>query len=238
MLSAAFLLIAVIDFIILIWALKLCLRYRTNGLIFATIPLTLLWYDNFVIGIGGTLGQGELLIALNYVRFYAHYIGLPMTFIAIGAMAREAQFDWAQKKWVMATFCLIAVFFIVEDILKFRAEQFYPSCFADTLRYTTRVAEYTRCSPDAAIVGKAVPPIAPLVLTAFNIGFGMLMWVKRGWKWLALASTGALVFFAAPYSSTGGIFSNFGEPIITGVIVLTAAHIAKHYAAASRETQG
>jgi hypothetical protein len=234
MLSAAFLAIAVVDFLILVWALRLCLRYRTNGLIFATIPLTLLWYDNFVIGIGSTLGQGDLLIGLNYVRFYAHYIGLPMTFIAIGAMAREAQFEWAQKKWVMGTFCLIAVFFIVEDILKFRAEQFYPSCWADTLRYTTRVAEYTRCSPDAEIVGNAVPPFAPIALTFFNIGFGILMWVKRGWKWLVLAAVGALGFFAVPYASTGGFFSNFGEPIICGVIILTAAHIAKTYVVPNR----
>jgi hypothetical protein len=229
MLSIAFLAIAVIDFAILIWALKLCAKYRTNGLIFATIPLTLLWYDNFVIGIGGTLGEGSLLIGLNYVRFFAHYIGLPMTFIAIGAMAREAQFEWAQKKWVMACFCLVAVFFIVEDILKFQAQQFYPSCFADTLRYTTRITEYTACSPDTLPVGKAVPPIAPLVLTVMNITFGILLWVKRGWKWLVLGAVGAMGFFAVPFSTTGGIFSNMGEPIITGVIILTATFTARSY---------
>jgi len=229
MLSIAFLIIAVIDFAILVWAVKLCVKYRTNGLIFATIPLTLLWYDNFVIGIGGTLGQGDLLIGLNYVRFFAHYIGLPMTFIAIGAMAREAQFEWAQKKWFMAMFCLVAVYFIVEDILKFQAQSFYPSCFADTLRYTTRVTEFTACSPDAELVGKSVPPIAALTLTVFNIIFGILLWVKRGWKWLVLGAVGAMGFFAVPYSSTGGIFSNAGEPIITAVIIATAAHIASRY---------
>jgi hypothetical protein len=56
MYSLGYMLIAVVDFAVLIWAARLCLRYRTNGLIFASIPLTLLWYDNFVIGIGGTLG--------------------------------------------------------------------------------------------------------------------------------------------------------------------------------------
>ncbi len=229
MLSIGFLIIAVIDFALLVWAVKLCLRYRTNGLIFATLPLLLLWYDNFVIGIGGTLGQGDLLIGLNYVRFYAHYIGLPMTFIGLGAMAREADFSWAKKPWVMAVYCLIAVFFIVEDILKFQAEGFYPSCFADTLRYTTRVTEFTACTPDAELVGNSVLPFAAFTLTAFNIGFGILLWLKRGWKWLVVASVGALGFFAAPFSSTGGIFSNLGEPIISGVIILTGAHIARTY---------
>jgi uncharacterized membrane protein (UPF0136 family) len=235
MLSIAFLVIAVIDFAILVWAVKLCLQYRTNGLIFATIPLTLLWYDNVVIGIGGTLGQGDLLIGLNYVRFYAHYIALPMTFIALGAMAREAQFEWARKSWVMGTYCLIAVFFIVMDLVKFSGQEFYPSCFADTLRYTTRVTEFTRCTPDAALVGQGIPPIPALTLTVFNIGFGILLWIKRGWPWLVVAAVGAMAFFAVPYSKTGGIFSNTGEPIITAVIILTAGHIARRYVHAAAD---
>ena len=49
-----------------------------------------------------------------------------------------------------------------------------------------------------------------------------------GYKWLFLGSVGALVFFAIPYSKTGGIFSNMGEPIIMAVILLAAAHITKH----------
>ena len=96
MYSLAFMVIALVDFAVLVWAARLCLQYRTNGLIFASLPLTLLWYDNFVIGIGGSLGEGELLKGLNTVRFLAHYIALPMTFIALGAMAREAGFRWSE----------------------------------------------------------------------------------------------------------------------------------------------
>ena len=100
MLSAAYLIIALVDLGVLFWAVRHCLRYRSNGLLFATLPLLLLWYDNAVIAIGGTLGEGALLMNLNTVRFLAHYISLPMTFIAIGAMAREAGFRMAQRKAV------------------------------------------------------------------------------------------------------------------------------------------
>ena len=48
MLSLAYLAIAVVDFGILIWAARLCARYRTNGLIFTSLPLLLLWFDNFI----------------------------------------------------------------------------------------------------------------------------------------------------------------------------------------------
>ena len=78
-----------------------------------------------------------------------------------------------------------------------------------------------------------MPPIAPIILTVMMIIFGIFMWVQRGWKWLVLGSVGTMVFFAIPYSKTGGIFSNIGEPIICGVIILTAAHIAQKYGQSS-----
>jgi hypothetical protein len=36
-----------------------------------------------------------------------------------------------------------------------------------------------------------------------------------------------MAFFAVPFSSTGGIFGNIGEPIIMAVVILTAVDIAK-----------
>ncbi len=228
MLSAAYLIIAIVDFGVLLWAARHCLRYRTNGLLFAALPLLLLWYDNAVIGIGSTLGEGELLMNLNTVRFLAHYISLPMTFIAIGAMAREAGFRLAQRKSVMAAFCLLAVYFITHDLWLFSQSSFYPSCFADTLRYTTHIAEYTACGPDAEIgAGRSIPPIPAITLTNMLIVFGIFLWRRTGWKWLTLGSLGAMAFFAVPYAQTGGIFGNIGEPIISIVIIATAVHIAK-----------
>jgi hypothetical protein len=236
MLSIAYLVIAIVDFGVLLWAARQCLRYRSNGLLFATLPLLLLWYDNAVIAIGSTLGEGALLMNLNTVRFLAHYISLPMTFIAIGAMAREAGFRMAQHKTVMAAFCLLAVYFIGHDLWLFSQSSLYPSCFADTLRYTTHIAEYTACGPDADIgAGKSIPPIPAITLTVMLIIFGIFLWRRSGWKWLTLGSLGAMAFFAVPFSSTGGIFGNIGEPIIMAVVILTAVDIAKRRQQASTQ---
>lgn len=228
MYSLGFIVIAVVDFAVLVWAARLCIRYRTNGLIFASLPLTLLWYDNFVIGIGNTLGEGELLMGLNTVRFLAHYIGLPMTFIALGAMAREAGFAWAKTKVAMGAFCALATWFIGHDLWLFSQSTFYPSCFADTLRYTTSIAAHTACGPEADIgAGQSIPPVPAITLTIMMILFGIYLWRRIGWKWLTLGSMGALAFFAVPYAPTGGIFGNIGEPVISIVIISTAAHIAR-----------
>ncbi len=229
MLSIGFLLIAVADFGVLLWALWLNRRYPSTALKLATVPLLLLWYDNVVIGTGSTLGEGDLLIGLNNVRFVAHYICLPFTFIAIGSMAKQAGFRWAQPKFVTGGFCVLATYFILDDLWLFYNATLYPSCFADTLRYTTRIADYTACSPDAAVgIGKAIPPIPAITLSNMMMLFGVYLWWKVGYKWLFLGSVGALVFFAIPYSKTGGIFSNMGEPIISSVILLAAVHITRH----------
>lgn len=239
MLSLAYLVIAAIDLALLIWALGQCRRYPSTGLVLATVPLTLLWFDNLTIGIGSTIGEGPVLLAMNTVRFIAHYIALPLTFIAVGAMARQAGFGWAQSKWVMAMFCLLATYFIAHDLWLFSGATFYPSCFADTLRYTTHIAEYTACSPDASVgIGIRIPPVPAITLSNVIIVFGIYLWIKIGWKWLALCSIAALGFFAVPYSSTGGIVGNAGEPIITGAIVATAAYISRRFGSAHRSNAG
>ena len=50
MFSIGYMLIAAVDFAVLIWALKLCRRFPSNALFLSTAPLLLLWFDNFTIG--------------------------------------------------------------------------------------------------------------------------------------------------------------------------------------------
>jgi hypothetical protein len=235
MFSIGYIVIAVVDFAVLIWAIGLCRQYPSNALYLATVPLLLLWFDNLTIGLGSTLGEGSILKGLNTVRFLGHYLFLPMTFIAIGAMARQAGFAWAQPKIVMAAFCLLATYFIVDDLWLFAGATFYPSCFADTLRYTTHISEFTACSADAAIgSGIRIPPIPAITLSNMLLIFGIFLWVKIGWRWLTIGTGVALAFFAVPYAATGGILGNVGEPIISVAIISTAAHISRRFGVESR----
>lgn len=167
---------------------------------------------------------------MNTVRFLAHYLCLPVTFIAIGSMARQAGFKWAQPKLVMAAFCLLASYFIVHDLWLFYNATFYHSCFADTLRYTTHIAEYTVCSPEDVVgTGRRIPPTPAITLSNMLMLFGVYLWWKIGYKWLFLGALGATAFFAVPYSTTGGIVGNFGEPVISVVILMAAVHITKQF---------
>ena len=130
----------------------------------------------------------------------------------------------------MAAFCVLATYFMVHDLWLFYGATFYHSCFADTLRYTTHIAEYTVCSPDDVVgTGTRIGPIPAITLSNMLILFGIYLWWKIGYKWLFLGALGATAFFAVPFTSTGGIVGNVGEPIISIVILMTAVHITKKF---------
>ena len=46
--------------------------------------------STFVIFTNTGNGSEVILLAMNSVRFVAHYVGLPMIFIGVGSLAREA----------------------------------------------------------------------------------------------------------------------------------------------------
>lgn len=231
-LSIAFLVIAVLDFAVLLWALRLYRQHPSQTQWLATVPFGLLWYDNVVIGLGGTLGEGALLMDLNTYRFLAHYLFLPFAIVAVGAIARQAGFRWAQPGVFMGAMACLAAYFMLHDLYLFTNSTLYPSCFADTLRYTTSIRDYTACGPSAVVgSGQAIPPVPALTLSVLQILLGAFLWWKVGFKWLFLGSVVVLGLFAIPYSTTGGIFGNLGEPIISGLLVYTAAHVTKHSAA-------
>jgi hypothetical protein len=230
MFSAGYLAIAVVDLAVLVWALRLYRVYPSTAQWLASVPLGLMWFDNLTIGLGSSLGEGQLLLAMNTVRFLAHYIFLPFTLIAIGSMAKQAGFKWAQPKWVLGAFCLLASYFMLHDLWLFYNASFYPSCFADTLRYTTHISEWTVCSPDAEVgIGQRIMPLPAITLSNMLILFGGYLWWKIGYKWLFLGTLLATAFFAVPFSATGGIVGNVGEPIISVVILSATAYITKTF---------
>jgi len=227
MFSIGYVFIAIVDIAVLWWALQRVREFPTPSMILATLPLSLLWFDNITVALGGTLGEGQPILAMNYVRFLAHYTLLPCAILAIGFMARQAEFKVAQSGLFMAGIVAIALYFMGHDLYLFSQADFYPSCFADTFRYTTHISADTACGPDSEIgAGFKIMPWPAMTLSVFTLTLGAFLWWRRGWKWLFVGAVVALPMFAVPYGPTGGIVGNAGEPIITGAQVLTAAWLS------------
>lgn len=219
MITIGYLIIAAVAFACLVWCLKAYLAERSTILLLTLIPLLFLWFDSFAVATGQWIGEGPVLLGFTYLRYTMHWGSLPLLLIVAGMLLRRAGFKFAENKFVMGAFCTVAVFFIVEDLRHIFIVDFYPACYAETLRYVTKVAESQACTPEMAGVGMSVSPAAAILVNLTLMIVGIAIWVRHKWPWLAL---GCMVMFAAaatPQSLVGPILGNAGEPIFNFAVV-------------------
>lgn len=234
MLSNIFLVYAVIHLGLLTWGWH---RWTPAGrpvaLSLALFANTLLWYDNFRIGVGRVVGEGDLLYNLSIPAFFWHWTMLPLLMIVAGSIARLAGLEWARSQLVMGLFCLGAVALFLKDLPytigllfgevgPFPAVELRPGCIADTLRYTTRVSPAQFCGPDAVAFANGPSPLPAILMNIVMVGVGIALWIRRGWKWLVIGP--GLMFIAAGGAPLWGVYAlpvaNFGEMLFTvGVLV-------------------
>jgi hypothetical protein len=240
MLSILFLVFATVHVAIWFWTLA---QWRTLG---RPVALTLilfgnllLWYDNFRIGIGRFVGEGDLLYGLTVPAFLWHWTLLPLLVIVAGSIARLADFPWARNRAVMGGFCVVAVVLMTVDLphaisLLFGQVgptpfvELRPACLADTLRYSTNVSPAQLCQPTDEVVAFGPGPFVAIFMNVIMVVLGIVLWVRRGWKWLALGP-GAMFIAAGvggrlPY---GLPLANFGEILFTLGVTVTAVHFAR-----------
>ena len=230
MLSYIFLAFAVVHIGIWLWGWRLWAETgRPVALLIVLVGATLLFYDNFRIGIGRFIGPGDLLYNLSVPAFAWHWSLLSLLVIAAGSVARLAGLKWAQGKLVMGAFCVVAVALSAHDIPKIFSMELHPACLADTVRYTVTVKEAQLCSPtDQLVPGGADAAIVAIITNVIVLAVGIALWIQRRWPWLVVGS--GLMFIAAGAFGRGTYalpISNFGEICITLSFILTCAHFAR-----------
>jgi hypothetical protein len=230
MLSAIFLVFAVIHLSIWVWGWKLwAANERPTSLLIVLIGSTLLFYDNLRIGLGRFIGEGDLLYALSVPAFAWHWALLPLLVIAAGSIARQAGLGWAANKYVMGAFCVVAVALSIHDIPKIFDMDLKIACLDDTVRYTTTVRPDQLCSPDQQpfLLGADAALVA-IITNIIVLGVGIALWVQRRWPWLA-AGAGAMFVAAGGFGASRYALpiSNLGEICITLGLITTCVHFAR-----------
>jgi hypothetical protein len=226
MLSYVFLVFALVHLALLAWGWSRWQRLRSHGLAMTLLPMTGLWYDCAVIGLGRFIGEGDLLLALNLPRYWIHAVLGPLWIIAAGCFLREAGLPWARKAWVMGAFCVLATCFALHDGLALFDLRLFPACFDDTVRYAQSVAANAVCRPDGAVIKAGGPPVAPIVTTLVIIAAGVAIGRRLRWWWMAAGGVFMLLMAALPASRFGPAFSNLGEIGITLGMLATATWLA------------
>lgn len=236
MLSYIFLAYAVIHLALWFWGWKLWSELgRPTSLFLVLFGGTLLFYDNFRIGIGRFIGEGDLLYAMTVPAFAWHWSMLPLLVIAAGSVARAADFAWARNKVVMGLFCVVAVALSAHDIPKIFSMDLKVACLADTIRYSTIVRPEQVCPGGVPYTEGAEAALVAIITNVIVLGVGIALWVRRKWPWLALGS-GAMFIAAGAFARSPWSLpiANLGEICITSGFIVTCAHFARRRQGASR----
>jgi hypothetical protein len=238
MITAGYSVIAVMCLVALYYSYKLWRAHPNAITLLILIPLLFLWLDNFAIAAGAFISEGPIMTAMTYLRFYWHWQMLPLLLIVAGALARRAGFAWAQPKWVMALFCIVAVVFMIEDVPYIWQVTFQPACYGETVRMTINVAADQVCAGTTPLARQASPsPLPAITVNVVLMVIGFMMWAKHKFPWLAVAC--AFMFACAasgaiPGFYWGQILGNLGEPIFNAGLIAAGfkyAHLPKPIAA-------
>jgi hypothetical protein len=225
MYNLLFLVFAALQAALFVWLLRLWRRTRAPATAVLLVPQFFLIWDNLRVVSGAVLGHGPLLYALSWPAFWSHWMTGCWLIIASGSILRLAGFEFARQRWVMGAFCLVAVALMAHDLPYFWTRDIYPVCELGLIRYSGAVSEVSRCSVDQALVASDFP-LAPVVTCLVVIGSGALLWLRRGFPWMALGAIGMLLTAALPALRAHKI-DNFGEVLIVLGATLAIARFAR-----------
>lgn len=230
--------LVVANTLLVIWLARAWYRHRDWLLLMTLLPAMALPYDTAIVMLGSSIGEGDLLRVLSAPRLNSLYLTAPLLMIIAGGIARRADFNWAQSTWVMGGLCALALGFIVYDAPRiYKFPTLYPACFEDTLRYVASVKPGQACTPGQAgiDVGASVP-WAGLAGMLCMLIVGVLLWVRRGWPWLALGCAASFIVLSLPNTAIGPLATFFGDFLSIGPVVWTAIHFSKWVSDSNRLT--
>ena len=156
-------------------------RTKRLSMFFVFVVIAALIYDNGIIALGNTLGEGEFLRILTVGRFCIHFTVTPLLIWTSLEQARRVGYAWAGKpvvRWgaILLITILIASGFVTEvhgiDLQLVNLD--------GVLRYMLPEAIFTA--------------IVPVVGAVIAILIGGMLWRVKGWPWMFL---GTLVIFLA-----------------------------------------
>ncbi|MEK4131772.1 phospholipid phosphatase [Solibacillus sp. FSL W8-0474] len=197
--------------VILIWGIAK--HKKTASAIIFFVILALI-YDNAILAVGHLFGEGELLKNLSYGRFWLHAIFTPTLIIFSLLVMREANIEFAYKKWVAFSFgALWIVAMIVEYFMELSGLELAPKESYGVLNYSTTEA------------ASGPPPMILIVLVALLIAAVTLAW-KRKWWWMLVGTIFMTIGSAVPIDIGSDAITNAFELFLIATLMWTAIHFS------------
>lgn len=212
MLSALFGLLAVTEVVLLALVITMRRRQPDWALTLLILVILALIWDNTVIAIGSTIGEGETLRTLSVPRYVTHGLLVPLLIMVGVGLGRRQGIQALAGRTAPAAFGALTVVLIAAGVyFDIVGLDLQPTHYADTLRYT-----------NAASHGAPIPAVITILVL---IGIGITLLVKARQPWLLAGS--AAMFVAAALGAVAFWTANIGELLLIIGLWWTAAQTAR-----------
>lgn len=203
---------AAVLLVLAIWLSSLLAR--TGSLAAAcTLIVTLgLVYDNGVIAAGNLIGAGPLLEALNWPRYVIHAFATPLLVMVSFNLARRFGLQWASRSGWRLGFWALTVLLIGYGVVV-------------ELLPLSLVAENNDGIVSYGPAGGAGFPLPAIVTMLPLTVIGIILWIRRGWPWLAVGSLLAFAGFGVAPALDFTVLGQIAEVVLIGGIALSESHL-------------
>ena len=232
MVAVLFPLYTLAHFTLLIWVLRVWRAHRSPGALIVATLAAGLTYDNCIISIGSSIGQGLLLETLSWPRFSLHALITPFMIVAVRRVVATAGFpEFENMAWRIGTWMVTVAMIAYGVRFSLYGLQLQPACFDGVLRYTSSASPAQFCSPEQVSLPSHGPPVPSIVADFFVIVLGGWLWKRTGWPWLFAGGIAMLIAASVPTAVYGLAASNFGEVLLTASFVATIARFPERASA-------
>jgi len=195
--------------ILAIFAIRLFIKERSVGTFMLILPIAAVVWDNSIVALGATIGDGPLLVALSWPRFIGHALFTPAWIVAGVEFAQRAGAKFLCNKvvnvgqWVLYAVC-VALGFLRSVVFLEMAPAVEGGLF-----YYRNVGVFPG------------PPLGSIIMlfVVLLCAIAVLRYIKS--PWMLLGSLYMLAVSVIPQEIAGFVFSNTGEVVMAATLVLT-----------------
>ncbi|WP_091664167.1 hypothetical protein [Alteribacillus iranensis] len=166
----------------------------TNVLLLVIVGLI---YDNVVIALGSSIGEGALLQQVSYARYWIHAFFTPTLILFAWSLSWKLQLPWAHRMYGKAfSFLLTIAVILYELLVTLRGLELEPNWENGVLTYESTAAEGI--------------PVMVVVVTLFIAMTGVFLIKKFRFPWLLI---GTAIMIGGGIA--GAVFPDF--PMMNGL---------------------
>lgn len=200
---------AIAQAVLAIIAIRLFTRHKSLGALMLILPTAAVVWDNAIIALGATIGDGPLLVGLSWPRFIGHALFTPTWIFTGVALAWRAGVKWLGARWVQIGQWVLYVICLVFGLLRSVIFLKMTPDDQDGLYYFDNTGSFPG------------PPIGSITMLIVVLIAGIAVWRLTKSPWMFLGSAFMLAVSIYRVGPVMSLLSNTGEVVMAAGLVVT-----------------